>query len=113
MIIRTPSITKSVWDEVAASAHVAEACILLAEPEPEPAGQLLVACTAGRLGPVRVRPASAYRRDRLVPRGLRASALRVARLGPVGAVEHVVVPQATHYTRFISGLGGGYFLGGN
>lgn len=45
---------------------------------------------------MRVRPASAYRTDHLVLRGLRASALRVVRLGPVGAAEHVVVPQATH-----------------
>lgn len=79
--------------------HVVGACILLAEPEPEPAGLLLVACTAGRLAPVRVRPASASRTDRLVPQGLRALVLRVVRLEPVEAVGHVEAPQAIHCGR--------------
>lgn len=48
---------------------------------------------------MRVRQASAYRRDRLVPQGLQALALRVVHLGPVEAMEHVVVLRVIHYER--------------
>lgn len=77
--------------------HAVGACIPLAEPEPELAELPLVAYTAGRLAPVRARLASAYRKDHLVPRDLRALAPRAVHLGlVVGVAEHAVVPRATH-----------------